>query len=823
MPQPLAFLIALPLAAITTCMAPGSLSAAPVATVTPVPFEQVRLDAGFWAARIGVCREVTIPHCLQQCEKTGRIDNFAIAAGLKQGKHTGAPYNDSDVYKIIEGAAYSLRTQPDPHLEQQLDALIAKITAAQQSDGYLFTFYTPDHPDERFKHISPGPKHELYCMGHFIEAAVAHFRMSGKRSMLDAAVRLADHIDSIFGPGKRNNVPHHPELESALIKLYQVTNEPRYLRLARFFIDQRGHTDGRAPITFYGQDHLPLRQQSEIVGHAVRAMYNCVNLTTLYQEIGDPQLLAAARRLWQSATRRKLYVTGGIGALGRGESFGNDYQLPNDSAYAETCAGIGLVFFAHQMWQINPDAEYIDVLERTLYNAVLGGVSLSGNRFFYPNKLLVAGEPGWGSARQSWYECACCPSNICRFIPAVPGYLYGQRGGDIYINSFMAGSASVRAGEQAVCLTQKTDYPWDGSVNITVAPTAPAAFTIRLRIPGWARNQPSPGDLYRYAEPAPNEPVRLQVNGQDASLELEQGYAVLKRTWQPGDVIQLTLPMPVRRVLAHDKVIADAGRVALERGPLVYCAEGPDNAGEVLDMALDDAVALRPDARKDLLGGVTVLTGTLTDGRTLTAIPFYARANRGRAEMNVWLARSEAVAKRLAAGPFPKDWESWGALKASHVYPPEQLAALTDGIVPAHSNDRDVPRFTWLYHTGVPEWVQQSFAQPTAVSAVAVYWLDEAGTGPCRVPQSWRVLYREGEKWLPVQNSDPYGIATDTFNKVNFKAVTTSTIRVEASLQDGCSGGILEWRVTTGKAGSGGSNKPSGPRPAARDASLPAN
>ncbi|MEI6674840.1 MAG: glycoside hydrolase family 127 protein [Verrucomicrobiota bacterium] len=790
----------------TTTLAP--LRAAPEAAVTPVAFDKVRLGEGFWASRIRVCREVTIPYCFKQCEKTGRIDNFAIAAGLKQGTHIGAPYNDSDVYKIIEGAAYSLQSQPDPVLEQYLDGMIATITAAQQSDGYLFTYYTPDPADQRFKHISPGPKHELYCMGHFIEAAVAHFNSTGKRPLLDAAIRLADHLDSIFGPGKRHNVPHHPELESALIKLYQTTHQPRYLELARFFIDQRGHTDARPSVTFYGQDHLPLRQQTEIVGHAVRAMYNCVNLTALYQETGDPQLLAAARRLWESATQRKLYVTGGIGALGRGESFGNDYQLPNGSAYSETCAAIGLVFFAHRMWQIQPDAEYIDVLERALYNTVLDGVALAGNEFFYPNKLLASGEAGWGAVRRKWYDCACCPSNLCRFIPAVPGYLYGQHGDDIYINSFMAGTATINTGRQTVSLTQQTAYPWDGSVTITVAPAAPAEFTIKVRIPGWARNHPSPGDLYRYAEPAPDEPVRLQVNGHAASLDLEHGYAVIKRTWHPGDVIQLSLPMPVRRVLAHDKVLADVGLVAIERGPIVYCAEGPDNGAKVLDITLDDTVALRAEPRADLLGGVTVVTGTLTDGRKLTAIPYYAHANRGRGEMNVWLARTAAVAKRIAVEPFPKDWESWGDLKASHVYPPDQLAALTDEKTPTGPDARDVPRFTWLYHVGVPEWVQQSFPHPTAVSAVAVYWLDEAAAaGPCRVPKSWRVLYRNGEKWQPVESATPCGTVTGTFNQTTFNPVTTTAIRVEAVLQDDFSAGILEWRITTGKTADAGSGK----------------
>ncbi len=785
------------LANVCLLVSPGVLSAQPVKPVNPVPFENVRLDVGFWAERIAVCRDVTIPHSLKMCEETGRIDNFAVAAGLKQGKHVGAPYNDSDLYKILEGVAYRLKTHPDEKLEQYLDSVIATIAAAQQQDGYLYTLYTIGDADARFKHISPGPRHELYCMGHFIEAAVGHFGMTGKRSMLDVATKLADHVDSIFGmgPGKRNNVPHHPQIESALIKLYRVTKEPRYLELARFFIDHRGDTGDRPSVTFYGQDHLPLREQSEMVGHAVRGMYNCVNMAMLYQESGDAELLAAARRLWESATQRKLYVTGGIGAIGHGESFGNEYQLPNGTAYSETCAGIGLVFFAHQMWLISPDAEYIDVLERTLYNTILGGVSIAGDEFFYPNKLLTFGGPGWGANRESWYACACCPSNICRFMPAVPGYLYGHLNGDIYINSFMAGSASFKTGQGMVSLEQKTAYPWDGAVRITVDPATPADFTVRVRIPGWARNQPAPGDLYRYADPSLGAAVRLQVNGKDADMNLDRGYVVLKRKWSPGDVITMDLPMPVRRVLAHDKVINNADRVALERGPIVYCAEWPEHDGKALDLVLDDRISLKPEHRKDLLGGVTVLAGSLKDGRKFTAIPYFARANRGVGEMNVWLARSEATAKRISTGPFPKDWQAWGDLKASHVYPPQQLAALTDGKIPTSSNDRDMPRFTWLHHVGTPEWIEQSFPEPTAVSSVEVYWLDETGTGPCRVPKSWRVLYRDGKAWKPVQTTDSYGTALDTFNKLRFKEITTTAIRVEATLQKDFSAGILEWRV----------------------------
>jgi len=633
---------------------PSCVLAGPVKTVKPVSFADVKVDQGLWAKRLEISRTVTIPECFKRCEETGRIDNFAVAAGLKEGEFRGAHFNDSDVYKIVQGAAYTLKTHPEAELERYLDGVIAKIAAAQQPDGYLDTYFMGERKKDRFRHISPGARHELYCMGHLIEAAAEHYQMTGKRTMLEVAVRLADHIDSIFGPGKRDAVPEHQEIESALIKLYRVTGEKRYLELARFFIDRRGHFENRPAATFYAQDHLPVRRQSEIVGHAVRAMYHCVNIAMLYTETGDPELLAAARRLWQSTTRRKLYVTGGVGALGRGEAFGNDYQLPNETAYAETCAGIGLVFFAHEMWKITPDAEYIDVLERALYNEVLGGVAISGDAFFYTNKLLSTGK-GRGSVRQRWFGCACCPSNICRFIPAVPGYLYGHLADDLYVNTFMPGTAAVSMDRRTVTLEQQTQYPWDGAVKITVNPSEAAEFTINVRIPGWARNQPSPGDLYRYAEQTPAPPVRLRVNGKEVAMELKRGYAAVTRKWSAGDVIALELPMPVRRVLAHAKVVNNAERVALERGPIVYCAEWPDNDGKVLDIVLDDDVGLKAEYRKDLLHGVTVLAGTLKSGKQFTAIPFYARANRGGGEMNVWIARTKAAAKRISTAPFPHD------------------------------------------------------------------------------------------------------------------------------------------------------------------------
>lgn len=780
--------------AVCGLLASIAIQAHAVETVEPVSFADVHVDEGLWAKRLEIIRTVTIPESFKRCEETGRIDNFAVAAGLKQGQFQGAHYNDSDVYKIVQGAIYSLKVHPDPKLETYVDGVIAKIIAAQESDGYLDTHFMGDRKKSRFKNISPGPRHELYCMGHMIEASVEHYRMTGRRTMLEAAVKLADHIDSIFGPGKRDAVPHHQEIESALIKLYRVTGERRYLDLAKFFVDRRGHSENRPSVTFYGQDHLPVREQSEIVGHAVRGMYHCVNIVTLYTETGDVELLAAARRLWESTTRRKLYVTGAVGAVGRGESFGNDYQLPNGTAYAETCAGIGLVYFAHEMWKITADAEYIDVLERTIYNEVLGGVAIMGDEFFYPNKLLSTGQ-GWGSMRQRWFRCACCPSNICRFMLAVPGYMYGHLGDNLYVNLFIPGTAVVQMERGTVTVKQQTRYPWDGTVKITVNPDATAEFTINVRIPGWARNQPSPGELYRYIDQTTGQPVGLRINGKDATLNLKRGYAAIKRKWSAGDTITLELPMPVHRIRAHEKVINNAERVALQRGPIVYCAEWPDNGGEVLDTVLDDNVALKSEYREDLLGSLTVLSGKLTDGKTFTAIPFYARANRGRGQMNVWIARTAAAAERISTGPFPHDWQVCGPLKASHVYPPAQLAALDDDRVPGSSDDITVPYFTWLYHIGGNEWVQKTFANPTRVSSVEVYWFDQRGRSPCRLPKSWRVLFRNDNKWKAVENAGSYGIERDKFNKVSFKPVTTTVIRMEVSLEESFSAGIFEWRV----------------------------
>jgi len=610
----------------------------------PPPLADVRIADEFWAPRMETCRKVTLPYCFDTCEKTGRISNFAKAAGRTDGKFEGIWFNDSDVYKVLEGAAYVLGTCRDPELEELTDGVIDTIAAAQQPDGYLYCFFTIDHPEQRFRNIRNPARHELYCMGHMIEAGAVHYEMTGKRNLLQVACKLADHIGSIFGPGKRHEVPEHQELELALIKLYRVTGEKRYLELGRFFIDQRGNAAGHELYGSYSQDHMPTRQQSEIVGHAVRAMYHCTGMADLYAATGDQQLLQACRRLWKSTTHRKMYVTGGVGATGRGEAFGADYQLPNETAYAETCAAIGLIFFAHRMLLIEPEAEYADVLERVLYNGFLSGVALSGEEFFYQNRLASKGD----YRRQPWYGCACCPSNVVRVLPKIGRYVYAQRDQSIYVNLYAAGTAKVNLEGTSVTLRQETRYPWEGRVKLTVDPDREHPFDMYLRIPGWCRDRETPGGLYRMAASAADEPgPGLKINGREIDIEkYGGGYLRLGRRWKPGDVVELHLPMPIRRVRAHPSVAADAGRVALQRGPIVYCVEAVDHGGRVQHLVLPPDAQLRAEHRPEMLGGVTVITGKATAREAgsktlpsvdLLAIPYYAWDNRAGGEMAVWL------------------------------------------------------------------------------------------------------------------------------------------------------------------------------------------
>lgn len=480
--------------------------------------------------------------------------------------------------------------------------------------------------------------HELYNLGHLYEAAAAHLAATGKRSLLDIALKSAELLERVFGESGRFDAPGHQEVEIGLVKLYRATGDESLLKLAQRFLEARGRADRRDLYGPYSQDHLPVVEQSEAVGHAVRAGYMYSAMADVAALADAPGFLAGIDRIWDNVVGRKLYLTGGIGARHEQEAFGDDYELPNDTAYAETCAAFSNIMWNHRMFLLHGHARYLDVLERSLYNGFLAGVSLSGDRFFYVNPLASDGRfafnVGEGATRSPWFEVSCCPTNVVRAMPSLPGWVYAVRDDQLYVGLYLGGKAHVRVGTTEVTLTQITDYPWSGDVRLEVEPAAPAAFALRLRLPGWAAGRPVPSDLYRYLDSAAEAP-RVLVNGEPVDVALVDGFLEVRRSWQAGDVVELSLPMPVRRVLAHPSVGADAGRVAVERGPLVYCAEAADNGGHALDLALADGTELEPSWQEALLGGVTVLRG---DG--LTLIPYYAWSHRGPNEMTVWLRRA---------------------------------------------------------------------------------------------------------------------------------------------------------------------------------------
>ncbi|HRW08507.1 MAG TPA: glycoside hydrolase family 127 protein [Caldilineaceae bacterium] len=623
-----------------------------------ISFTNVTIDDSFWSPRIETNRTVTIGYDFQKSEETDRITNFDKAAGRLAGDHVGIFFNDSDVFKIIEGAAYSLQVHPDPELDAYLDNLIERIAAAQEADGYLYTARTiaerngtpeklHDDREGRTRWSQLRVNHELYNVGHLYEAAVAHYLATGKRSLLDVALKNADLVDSVFGPDKKHDVPGHQEIEIGLVKLYGVTGEERYLRLAKFFLDERGHHEHRpAQINFdnpgYMQDHRPVTEQDEAVGHAVRALYMYSGMADVAALTGEQSYIDAIDRIWENVVGKKLYITGGLGARHHGEAFGDNYELPNATAYNETCAAIANVFWNQRMFQLHGDGKYIDVLERSLYNGFLPGVDFRGDKFFYVNPLEFDGESRFNRdnsrERLGWFNCSCCPTNVVRVFPSLGGYIYAQTDAVLYVNLFIASQTTVTVQETAVQVTQQTNYPWDGKIRLQVEPAQRADFTLCLRIPGWAQSAPVPSGLYYYFS-MPTERALITVNGDSIAFTVDQGYAHLTRTWHPGDVVELTLPMEIKRVMSHVNVRENDDKVALERGPLVYCAEAIDNGGSVLATPLTDDAVLTAINRPDLLNDVTVIQAQ-QEGGNITLIPYYAWAHRGIGEMTVWFNRT---------------------------------------------------------------------------------------------------------------------------------------------------------------------------------------
>jgi uncharacterized protein len=787
--------------------------------VQPVSFTAVKLTDTFWAPRIEVNRTATVPVAFEQCERTNRVNLFVRAAQVLRGEEPanrnppGYPFDDSDVYKVIEGAAYTLSVHPDPKLDAYVDGLIAKIAAAQEPDGYLYTTRTINpkkpHPwsgPERWV-LERDDSHELYNLGHLFEAAAAHYLATGKRSLLDVAVKAADLLVRTFGPGKRSIWPGHQITEMGLVRMARITGKPEYLTLAKFLLDERG--PGPLPPgeranprgLDYNQAQQRVIDQTEPVGHAVRAMYMYSGMADVAALTGDPTYVRAIDTIWTNTVATKLYITGGIGASGVGEAFGSHYQLPNLTAYNETCASVGMDFWNHRLFLLHGDAKYIDVMERTLFNGLISGVALDGKTFFYPNPLESRGQ----HKRSPWFGVACCPGNISRFLPSVPGYVYAKGADGIYVNLYVQGTGEIAlAGNRTVTLTQTTRYPWDGAVKIAVAPEPAGTFAINVRIPGWAREEPVPGDLYRFLDTAP--PATLKVNGTPVPLTIDKGFVRLSRAWKAGDTIELDLPMPVRRVVAHERVVDDAGRVALQRGPIVYAAEWPDNAGgRVRNLVLPDASRLTSEFRPTLLNGVVALKGRAralaadaqggvrSTEQELVAIPYATWANRGPGEMIVWLPRTDD-----RAHPTPAPTLATAAtVTVSQAVEGRGKSPrpITDGEAPRSSDDPSSYFDWWPVRGSAKEWVEMAFAQPARVSESSVYWFDDTGHGGVRVPASWRLLYRDGTQWKPVAGAQTYGVARDGFNRVTFTPVTTGALRLEVTMQPTFSAGLQEWTV----------------------------
>lgn len=765
--------------------------------IQAIPFTEVALQDGFWNERVRTNRKVTLPHAIRQCESTGRIDNFSRAAGLLDGKHAGFHFNDSDVYKVVEAMSRHLALEPDAALQKTLDAVIGKIAAAQQPDGYIHPFITMEEPGARWKNPQ---RHELYSIGHLIEAGAVNFKMTGKRELLQVAIRAADRVAEDFKPniGPLPRPPEHQQIEIALVQLYQATGDRKYLNLAKGFLDARGKADGRQLMGAYCQDHQPVTDQREGVGHAVRALYQYAAMTDIAAHTGDAAYRNALAELWNDIVGKKTYVTGGIGASGGNEGFGAAYDLPNATAYSETCASIASILWNERMFRLTGEARFMDVVERTLFNSLLSGVSMEGDRFFYPNRL----ESFRGAARSEWFDCACCPTNVVRFLPAVPGLAYAVSGETLYVNQFLNSRVTPGIGQHTVAVEQRSEYPWNGKIRITVEPSRPTRFALMIRIPDWTRGKVMAGDLYHLLD-RETPGFSLKINGKDANWREDKGYARVEQEWQPGDVVELDLPMPVRRVVSRPEVTANEGRVAFQRGPVVFCAEGIDQpGGSVMDLLVEDNAPAEASFREDPRPGLHVIRVKArkverdADGRPqargtvdLLAIPYHAWAHRGATPMQVWLARTPGASR-----PAPRPTlASTSTVRTSGGSTP---SAVNDQLEPRSSGDHSLPYFHWWPKTGTTEWIDYEFPKSATVTGAEVYWFDDGDTnGGCRIPRSWRLLYRDGGAWKSVAAREVYTTGKDRWSRVSFQPVTTTALRLEVVLPESFSTGIHEWKL----------------------------
>lgn len=773
--------------------------------INPVSFTSVKVTDSFWGQRLKASREVTIPLAFSKCEETGRYQNFVNAANPSDTiKVGGLAFDDTDVYKTIEGASYSLQTYPDKKLVKYIDSVLTIVAAAQEPDGYLYTSRTmnPKHPHEwagskRWEKVEE-LSHEFYNLGHMVEGAIAHYQATGKRNFLNIAIKYADCVCREIGPnaGQEIKVPGHQIAEMALAKLFLVTGDKKYLNQAKFFLDKRGYTSRTDE---YSQAHKPVIEQDEAVGHAVRAAYMYSGMADVAALTGDSSYIKAIDRIWDNIVSKKYYITGGIGATNNGEAFGKNYELPNMSAYCETCAAIGNVYMNYRLFLLHGESKYYDLLERTLYNGLISGVSLDGGGFFYPNPLESIGQ----HQRQPWFGCACCPSNICRFIPSLPGYIYATKGKDLYVNLFMSNTANLKVNGKNVTISQKTSYPWNGDITLNIDNNSAKEFTLKIRIPGWAQNNVVPSDLYSYSDDF-RPSYKVSVNGYDIDCKanIKNGYVSINRKWKKGDKVSVHFDMEPRTVKANNNVEADRGRIAIERGPIVYCAEWCDNDFDVLSTIMNRNPKFDVVNKPDMLYGIKQLEtkaqtiGYDKEGRVvakdvkLTLIPYYAWAHRGSGAMAVWIPQ-ELSASRATMAPT---LASKSKIDASHKV--KSISAINDRLIPKDEKDTSSPYYHWWPKQGSTEWISYEFPEATKVSSATVYWYDDSPWGGCRIPKSWKIYYMDnGGNWQEVEEPDSYVVKKGSGNTVRFSPVTTKAVKLEVTQPSDASCGLFEWEV----------------------------
>lgn len=785
--------------------------------IQPVPFFKVKMEDKFWQPRIETVRKTTVPATFQKNEETFRVKNFEVAAGAKTGSVcTRFPFDDSDVYKSIEGAANSLRTRPDPKLAAEIDVLIEKIRAAQEPDGYLYTWRSiverqkkaenTEKPTQKgaFLDWLDGPRwqnedklsHELYCAGHLYEAAVAHFDATGKRSLLDIALKNAELVNRDFGVGKLQKAPGHQEIEVGLVKLFRTTGDRKWLDLAKFFIETRGYGEE------YSQNHQKVRDQRKAVGHAVRLGYMFMGVADVAALTGSHEYDETMKSVWEDIVGSQMYLTGGVGATGSNEGFGGAFDLPNYTAYNETCSSISFLWWSQRMFQLTGESRYLDVAELTLFNALNAGLSFSGDHYFYPNPL----ESRKNTERTDWFSCACCPPNLTRFFTAMPELFYAKQGNDVFINQFAASRTEVentnsKGQKVKIGIRQETYFPWDGRVKILVEPAKPNTFSLKIRIPGWAKGDIVPLDLYRFHEFS-GSAVSIKLNGTAVAATFEKGFAVISRKWEKGDFVEIELPMQPQRVAANSKIEADAGRFALKRGPIIYCLEGRDQPDErVLNVLVPDTVSIFSKFEKGLFGGVQTLNfnGFLVKKKTendlqklnLKAIPYFLWANRGRDNMLVWLPHDLRVAREITAPTLASRAKATASEGCNG-----DLVNIADQAPVKNAFDNESSLVHWWPHFGTTEWLQFDFEKEEQVGTARAYFFDDEATGGgCRIPKSLILKYLENGAWRNVYFPEGFKITKDGWTVLQFEPVKTTALRLEMTFQDGVSGGVHEWEV----------------------------